>query len=59
MALDTAKDQERLAEPLSGDDAERLVAYIENPVAPEGHNDYLCQAEQVYGETQVRQSAKP
>lgn len=48
MELGTAKKQERLAEPLSGEDAERLVAYIDNPNPPAGHNEFLQKADETY-----------
>jgi hypothetical protein len=54
MDLDTAKEQERLAEPLTGDDAARFVAYIENPTVPAGHNEYLQAADEAHTEIQPR-----
>jgi hypothetical protein len=57
MELGTAKEQEHLAEPLTGEDAERFVAYIENPSAPAGHNEYLLKADQTFGSVQPRDAA--
>jgi hypothetical protein len=37
-----------ISEPLSGEDAERLVTYIEKPVLPEGHDQYLAEADKTY-----------
>jgi hypothetical protein len=54
MDLDTAKEQDRLAEPLTGDDAARFVVYIENPTVPAGHNEYLRQADEAHAEIQAR-----
>ncbi|MEX2212469.1 MAG: hypothetical protein WD689_12005 [Gaiellaceae bacterium] len=48
-----------ISEPLSGEDAERLVAYIEHPVVPEGHSEYLKRADETYGEIQPRANARP
>jgi hypothetical protein len=54
MDLGIAKKQEHLAEPLAGEDAERFVSYIENPSTPEGHEQFLQQADQVYREIPAR-----
>jgi hypothetical protein len=53
MARDT-KEQEQLSAPLAGEDAERLVAYIEQPAAPAGHNEYLHEADAAYSEIKPR-----
>lgn len=37
-----------ISEPLKGDDAERLVAYIEKPVVSAGHDEYLRGSDQTY-----------
>lgn len=42
------------SEPLTGEDAERLVAYIENPTVQPGHDDYLRRADQTYSEITPR-----
>lgn len=56
MARET-QEQQHLSEPLSGEDAERLVAYIEDPVAPAGHNEYLKQADEVHSQIKPRADA--
>jgi hypothetical protein len=42
------------SEPLMGEDAERLVAYIEKPTMPEGHDEYLLKADQAFAEIRPR-----
>ena len=43
-----------ISEPLKGEDAERLVAYIEKPTMPEGHDEYLKKADQTFSEIRPR-----
>ena len=42
------------SEPLTGEDAERLVAYVENPVKPEGHAEFIKRADETYAEIKER-----
>ena len=42
------------SEPLTGEDAERLIAYIEKPTMPEGHDEYLNKADQTFSEIRPR-----
>lgn len=45
------------SEPLTGEDAERLVAYIEKPAMPEGHDEYLKKADETFSEIRPRPEA--
>jgi hypothetical protein len=38
----------QLSEPLEGEDAQRLVDYIEHPTPPEGHAAYLDDADRAF-----------
>lgn len=58
MAIQTPRDIQ-LSEPLEGEDAERLVAYIENPVPPAGHDEYVTRADQAFADVQPRGTATP
>jgi len=42
------------SEPLTGEDADRFVAYIDDPKMPVGHNEFLNESDRVYGELQQR-----
>jgi hypothetical protein len=53
MARET-QEQQHLSAPLTGDDAERFVAYIDEPVAPAGHNEYLREADDTHAQIQPR-----
>lgn len=47
----------QLSEPLEGDDARRLVEYIELPTPPEGHDEYLREADSVFARFNTPRSA--
>lgn len=36
------------SEPLAGEDAERLVKYVENPEVPKRHDEFLRQADRTF-----------
>lgn len=37
-----------ISEPMTGEDAERFVAYIEKPTPPSGHDAYLAEADRAF-----------
>jgi hypothetical protein len=47
MALKVPK-KSKLSAPLEGDDADRLVEYMDNPERPDGHSEYLKSADQSF-----------
>lgn len=57
MALEEKKEAPQLTEPLTGEDAERLVDYIENPSPPPGHSAFLAQAHEAFSKHYNSESA--
>jgi hypothetical protein len=47
-----------ISEPLTGEDAERFVAYIEKPTPPSGHDAYLAEADRAFASIKPRQDTR-
>ena len=48
MALKEKKEAPQLTEPLTGEDAERLVDYMENPSPPPNQSTFLARAHEAF-----------